>query len=111
MHTNFTQGGVNSFIPHHPEHPAYGNGIKSKGLRDGYVGWMGFGGSVMQWHPELKIGFAYIPTCLHWYDLENLKGAKLQKKAVECTKLIDAIRQWDQINQLNINCKPNDIEK
>ena len=37
----------------------YGNGLRSKGLRDGWMGWMGFGGSVMQWHPELKIGFAY----------------------------------------------------
>ena len=62
-------------------------------MRDGFVGWMGFGGSVMQWHPELKIGFGYIPTCLHWYDLENLRGGKLQKKAIECTKLINAILQ------------------
>ena len=91
MHTNFTQGGINSFTSHHPDHPAYGNGAKSEGLRDGYYGWMGFGGSVMQWNPELKIGFAYIPTCLHWYDLENLRGAKLQKKVVECTRTINAI--------------------
>ena len=69
----------------------YGNGLRSKGLRDGWMGWMGFGGSVMQWHPELKIGFAYIPTCLHWYDLENLRGAKLQKKVVECTRLSNSI--------------------
>ena len=90
MHTNFTQGGINDFTQH-PNHPMYGNGLSSKGLRDGWMGWMGFGGSVMQWHPELKIGFAYIPTCLHWYDLENLRGAKLQKKVVECTMLINSI--------------------
>ena len=94
LHSNFTQGGVNNFVPH--THIAYGNGgiaLKSAHLRDGFVGWMGFGGSVMQWHPELKIGFAYIPTCLHWYDLENLRGGKLQKKATECTNLINAILQ------------------
>ena len=91
LHTNFTQGGINYFTPHQTENPSYGIGLKSEGLRDGFVGWMGFGGSVMQWHPELKIGFAYIPTCLHWYDLENCRGGKLQKRAVECTKLINAI--------------------
>ena len=25
--------------------------------RDGFYGWMGFGGSVFQWNPELKIGY------------------------------------------------------
>ena len=39
------------------------------------LGWHGFGGSVFQWHPELKIGFAFLgaikqnmlatPTGLH----------------------------------------------
>ena len=80
---------MNSFASHLPGQPAHINGIKSKGMRDGYFGWMGFGGSVMQWHPEWRIGFAYIPTYLHWYDLENLRGAKLQKKVLECTKLIN----------------------
>ena len=91
LHTNFTQGGINYFTPHQKENPSYGIGLKSEGLRDGFVGWMGFGGSVMQWHPEMKIGFAYIPTCLHWYDLENCRAGKLQKKAVECTRLINEI--------------------
>ncbi len=25
-----------------------------KGYRNGYVGWMGMGGSVFQWHPDLE---------------------------------------------------------
>ena len=29
--------------------------------REGYVGWSGYGGSVMQWNPTLKIGFGYVP--------------------------------------------------
>ena len=87
--TNFTQGGINSFTDNHRGHPAYGNGLLSKGLRKGYFGWMGFGGSVMQWHPELKIGFGYVPTYLHWYDLENMIGAKLQKMVVDCARTIN----------------------
>ena len=44
MKTNFTQGGVNKF--------------EEEGGRDGYYGWFGYGGSVFQWHPDLRIGFA-----------------------------------------------------
>ena len=46
----FTQGGIAEF---------------PKGdVREGYYGWLGYGGSVFQWHPELKIGFAYTCTLL-----------------------------------------------
>ena len=38
----------------------------------------------MQWHPELKIGFGYTPTLLQWYDIQNKKGARLQKLAAQC---------------------------
>lgn len=41
-----------------------------KGSRMGFVGWMGAGGSVLQWHPGQRIGFGYAmnllevtPTC------------------------------------------------
>ena len=57
--------------------------------RDGYYGWMGYGGSVFQWHPELEIGFAYTPTLLAWYDLNNTRGGELQKEVVECVKRIN----------------------
>ena len=77
---------MSSFTPNNPKHPAYGNGLKSTGLRNGYFGWLGFGGSVMQWHPELKIGFGYIPTSLHWYDFDNMRAARLQKEVVECVQ-------------------------
>ena len=46
--------------------------------RGGFFGWMGFGGSVFQWHPELKIGFGYVPTLLTWIDLTNNKARQLQ---------------------------------
>ena len=62
---------------------------------------MGFGGSVFQWHPELKIGlvpkqnylkiilmfdfrFAYVPTLLNWVDLVNNKARLLQEEVVKC---------------------------
>ena len=54
--------------------------------REGFIGWMGFGGSVMQWHPELKIGFGYVPFDLNYLDRRNVRGAALQKIVVECVK-------------------------
>merc|ERR1712018_950676 len=44
--------------------------------RQGFIGWFGMGGSIFQWHPELKIGFAFVPTSLHWFDFDNVRGAK-----------------------------------
>ena len=54
--------------------------------RDGYFGWFGYGGSVFQWNPELKIGFAYTPTLLHWFDMTNGRGRLLQQEVVNCVK-------------------------
>ena len=55
-----------------------------KSGRAGFVGWMGFGGSVMQWHPGLDMGFGYTCSLLTWWDLANTKARKLQKEAVRC---------------------------
>ena len=66
--TNFTQGGVNKF--------------EEDGGRDGYYGWMGYGGSVFQWHPDLRISFAYTPSLLHWCDGGNTIGRRLQQEVV-----------------------------
>ena len=57
METNFTQGGLNKF--------------EEEGGRDGYYGWFGYGGSVFQWHPDLRIGFGYTPTLLHWQSCDK----------------------------------------
>ena len=71
--TNFTQGGVNKF--------------EEDGGRDGYYGWFGYGGSVFQWNPNLKIGFGYTPTLLHWQDpFTNHKGRLLQQEVVKCVQ-------------------------
>lgn len=68
----FTQGGLAQFED------------DSSPGRGGYFGWMGFGGSVFQWHPELKIGFGYVPTLLTWIDLTNNKARWLQEEVRKC---------------------------
>jgi hypothetical protein len=47
-----------------------------KSGRAGFVGWLGFGGSVIQWRPDLHIGFAYACTLLTWWDMANTKVQK-----------------------------------
>ena len=46
--------------------------------REGYFGWMGLGGSIFQWHPEKRIGFAYVPTSLNVLDMVNERGKAYQ---------------------------------
>lgn len=62
-HSQFTKGGFHLFdekLGDCLDIPIMKNMTKAmqKG-REGYYGWMGFGGSVFQWHPELGISFAY----------------------------------------------------
>ena len=67
------QGGVCKFGD-------YGEG------RDGYYGWFGYGGSVFQWNPELKIGFAFTPTLLHYMDISNGRARKIQEEVSKCAR-------------------------
>jgi CubicO group peptidase (beta-lactamase class C family) len=39
--------------------------------REGWYGWMGLGGSILQYNPEYKIGFGYVPTDLVFLDFGN----------------------------------------
>ena len=77
----FTQGGVGMF---EEEDTSETNG------RLGYFGWMGYGGSVFQWHPELKIGFGYVPTLLNWIDLTNNKARLLQGEVEKCARKLQS---------------------
>lgn len=79
--TNFTQGGINVSTL---DKDSTEDEKKTAENRLGFIGWAGLGGSVFQWHPELKIGFAFVPTCLHWFDVANLRGARLQQIVVDC---------------------------
>jgi len=66
---HFTQGGVAEFRAEdgHAE-------------RQGFYGWLGYGGSVFQWHPRLRIGFAYVPTVLEFHCMYNRKAGRMQVK-------------------------------
>ena len=58
-----TPGGVNMFVD-------YDDDVLServfKSGRHGFIGWLGFGGSVLQWHPSARIGFGYTCTLVTW---------------------------------------------
>ena len=83
--SNFTKGGVNlHFIP---KNDAKDSEIALNKGREGYYGWMGYGGSVVQWHPELKIGFAFIPTLMSGVEMVNQRGAVLQKIVKDCCSI------------------------
>jgi hypothetical protein len=85
--TNFTQGGVNLFTE---------VGAKSTGLdrafnvgREGFYGWMGFGGSIFQWHPRHEIGFGFVPTALHVVDILNERGKTYQAEVLRCVEKLE----------------------
>ncbi len=87
--TSFTQGGVHRF----GRNAVLGGGadkrmLQSNELREGFYGWMGLGGSVFQWHPELEIGFGFALTQMYWFDVMNAKAAKMQAEVVKCARKI-----------------------
>ena len=57
-------------------------------LGDGFFGWGGLGGSIFEWHPELEIGFAFVPNYLLWFDLANLKACHLAAEVKRCAEKI-----------------------
>ena len=84
--SNFTKGGVNFHIlPNDPREVELGNILNINKNREGFYGWMGLGGSIVQWHPELKIGFAFVPTLLDTMDMFNARGAALQQIVKDCS--------------------------
>lgn len=85
--TRFTQGGVNKFTP-----PTAGSSRLERDFncgREGFYGWMGLGGSVFQWHPELDIGFAFVITELHVLDLLNERGKAYQEEVLRCVAALE----------------------
>ena len=80
--TRFTQGGVDSFIPCGPASSRLERDFTDG--REGFYGWMGFGGSIFQWHPQLQISFAFVPTSLHVLDLLNERGKRYQAEVLRC---------------------------
>ncbi len=82
--TRFTQGGVDQYLPCPPGSPRLERDFNQG--REGFVGWMGLGGSIFQWHPELDIGFAFVPTSLHVLDLLNERGKRYQAEVLRCVQ-------------------------
>lgn len=86
--TRFTQGGVDCFTPCPPGSPRILRDFNEG--REGFYGWMGFGGSIFQWHPERDIGFAFVPTSLHVLDFLNERGKRYQAQVLDCVARLPA---------------------
>ncbi|MEP0202214.1 MAG: serine hydrolase domain-containing protein [Halioglobus sp.] len=80
--TRFTQGGVDRFQPTSPDSQLLERAFNEG--REGFYGWMGFGGSIFQWDPDRDIGFAFVPTSLHYLDFLNERGKSYQAEVVRC---------------------------
>ncbi len=87
MPTRFTQGGVDCFMPCAGDSSQAERDFNEG--REGFYGWMGFGGSIFQWHPELEIGFAFVPTSLHALDFFNERGKWYQAEVLRCIERMD----------------------
>ncbi len=82
--TNFTQSGLAFFADADGELGALERGLHHG--RDGFFGWLGLGGSIFQWHPQERIGFAYVPTSLNWLDIVNERGKAYQMEVMRCAE-------------------------
>ena len=73
--TSFSQGGVNFYEAAKPATPLKWH----ESNNNGWVGWMGLGGSAFQWHSELKIGFCYNPFDHNLLDDRCYRASRMQK--------------------------------
>lgn len=84
LRNEFTKGGFCKFnqelVRENPSH------LESDFHNDrtGYYGWMGLGGSILQWNPEHKISFAYVPRLYNFIDMYNTKGGQIQEILMKC---------------------------
>ena len=85
--TRFTQGGVNQFVQCTANSSRLERDFNQG--REGFYGWMGLGGSIFQWHPQLDIGFAFVPTSLHVLDFLNERGKAYQHEVLSCIALVN----------------------
>ena len=86
MDSSFTQGGLAYFSEADAAKGPLEAGLNAG--RGGFYGWMGLGVSVFQWHPEHRIGFAYVPTALNPIDLFNERGKSYQRAMLRCVEAI-----------------------
>jgi CubicO group peptidase (beta-lactamase class C family) len=88
FNTRFTQGGVNQFVECTASNTTMDRDFNEG--REGFYGWMGLGGSIFQWHPELDIGFGFVPTSLHVLDFLNERGKVYQSEVLNCIARTEA---------------------
>merc|ERR1719479_701474 len=69
--SRFTKGG----LCFHENLPDANEGEKEhlNKNREGFYGWFGYGGSIFQWNPELKIGFEFIQPVLILSWISSMK--------------------------------------
>ena len=84
LRSRFTKGGVCYFENLPDASDIEKNTFNNN--REGFYGWYGHGGSVFQWHPELKIGFAFCQNIINPTELANERAAKLQQLVKDCLK-------------------------
>lgn len=65
-----------------------------KEARHGYTGWMGYGGSVMQWHEEERIAFGFALAGLEVAVQNSWKGEVLQAEVLKCVKATRGIAKY-----------------
>lgn len=82
FNTRFTQGGVNQFVQCTASSSALDRDFNQG--REGFYGWMGLGGSIFQWQPQLDIGFGFVCTSLHVLDFFNERGKVYQAEVLSC---------------------------
>jgi CubicO group peptidase (beta-lactamase class C family) len=93
--TSFTQGGV-ALFPECDENSSKIDREFNQG-REGFYGWMGLGGSIFQWHPELDIGFAFVPTSLHVLDFLNERGKIFQTEVLSCAEVKNSTGEMAEV--------------
>ena len=76
LHIRFTNAGFNIYQKH--------DGVNVMQDRKGFVGWMGLGGSAMQFHPDLEIGFGYCMTEMAQLMDANSRSWWLQEALLQC---------------------------
>ncbi len=82
--TTFTQSGLAQFRATQPGDEEYRPSMNAG--REGFYGWMGYGGSIFQWHPENRIAFAFVPTALNYLDVFNERGKALQRTTIQAVQ-------------------------
>lgn len=65
--------------------------------RDGWTGWMGFGGSVMQWHNEESIAFGYAMNCLELHPA-CARGKRLQQEVLNCLRAMNTTKAPEAVD-------------